>query len=48
MEKLDNYYIEKQADRDEMADYLFWLVTIAAAGAIVWAMVEVIKFFRAI
>jgi len=42
------YYEEKQAEHEEMADYLFWMVVLAACAAMVWAGVEIVNFFRSV
>lgn len=39
------YYKQKQEEHEEMAVYLFWLVMIAVSLAVVWMIVEIVKFF---
>ena len=44
--ELHPYYRQKQTGNEEMADYLFWLVTICAALAVFWAGYELVKHLR--
>jgi len=44
VEELDPYYIEKQAEHDEMSPYLAAMFVIALTLAVIWAGVELIKW----
>ena len=44
IKELDPYYIEKQAEHDEMAPYLAAMFVIALGLCVIWAVVEMIKW----
>jgi len=41
---LDPYYIEKQAEHDEMSPWLALMFVIALGLAVIWAVVELVKW----
>ena len=43
-QELDPYYIEKQAEHEEMAPYLACMFVIALGLGVIWAGVELIKW----
>ena len=44
LKDLDPYYIEKQAEHDEMASWLAVMAVIALGLVVIWAVVELIKW----
>ena len=44
LKELDPYYIEKQAEHEEMAPYLAAMFVIALGLCVIWAVVEMIKW----